>query len=250
MKINNIIVTMWFNRYNGIKNIYEVFNQKLNEYFPVFNMSNLPANFDPIIPRINAKSGSGHSTLNMSNINLQLITEYDDKFNENFDSCIEYIKTRAKKIYNILIENDIKILYSAVLVNLNKEAENPINDIENNLLNLNINNTNISELGMRVSVKLEDKFYKIITVNNRKDFSMQKQIAPGQFEIIMPLISLCDAKMEKEYISINYELNDKYSFDKEKEYLCSNETFDRMFQVVENDIKINIDDFLTNGVIN
>lgn len=136
------------------------------------------------------------------------------------------------------------------MVNLNKEAENPINDIENNLLNLNINNNNISELGMRVSVELEDKFYKIITVNNRKDFSMQKQIAPGQFEIIMPLISLYDAKMEKEYISINYELNDKYSFDKEKEYLCSNETFDRMFQVVEKDIKINIDDFLTNGVIN
>ena len=79
---------------------------------------------------------------------------------------------------------------------------------------------------------------------------MQKQIAPGQFEIIMPLISLYDAKMEKEYISINYELNDKYSFDKENEYLCSTEVFDRMFQIVENDIKINIDKFLSSGTIN
>lgn len=250
MKINNIIVTMWFNRYNNMKNIYDSFNQELNEYFPVFNINNLPANFDPIIPRINAKSKSGHSTLNMSNINLQLITEYDEKFNENFDSCIEYIKIRAKNIYDILLKNNIKILYSAILVNLNKDAENPIIDIKENLLNSNIEDNRISELGMRVSMQLEEKFYRIITVNNRKDFSMQKQIAPGQFEIIMPLISLYDAKMEKEYISINYELNDKYSFDKENEYLCSTEVFDRMFQIVENDIKINIDKFLSSGTIN
>lgn len=250
MKINNIIVTLWFNRYNNIKNIYEVFNEKLNEYFPVFNMSNLPSNFDPMIPRINAKSKSGHSTLNMSNINLQLITEYDEKFNENFDSCIEYIKIRANKIYNILLENNIKILYSAILVNLNKDAENPINEIKETLLKQNVDSSNFSELGMRVSMEIENKFYRIITVNNRKDFSMQKEITPGQFEIIMPLISLYDAKIEKEYISINYELNDKYSFDKEKEYLCNEENFNRMFEVVENDLKVNIDKFLNNGTIN
>ena len=73
--------------------------------------------------------------LNMSNINLQLITEYDERFNEDFDSCIEYIKTRAKKIYEVLIENNINILYSAILVNLNKDVENPIGDIKENLLN-------------------------------------------------------------------------------------------------------------------
>ena len=118
------------------------------------------------------------------------------------------------------------------------------------MLKPNVDSSNFSELGMRVSMEIENKFYRIITVNNRKDFSMQKEITPGQFEIIMPLISLYDAKIEKEYISINYELNDKYSFDKEKEYLCNEENFNRMFEVVENDLKVNIDKFLNNGTIN
>ena len=143
-----------------------------------------------------------------------------------------------------------KILYSAILVNLNKDAENPINEIKETLLKPNVDSSNFSELGMRVSMEIENKFYRIITVNNRKDFSMQKEITLGQFEIIMPLISLYDAKIEKEYISINYELNDKYSFDKEKEYLCNEENFNRMFEVVENDLKVNIDKFLNNGTIN
>lgn len=248
MKINNIIVTMWFNRYNDVKHIYEVFNKELNGYFPVINMNNLPSNFDPIIPRITAKSKSGHSTLNMSNINLQLIAEYDDNFNENFNMCIPYVQERAKRIYDILKENDIKVLYSAVLVNLVKEVDNPIKDIKTNLLKSDADDADISELGMKVATRLEEKFYRIITVNNRKDFSMQKQIMPGQIEIILPLISLHDAKMEKEYISINYELNDKYSFDKEKDYICSDEIFDRIFKVMEEDIKEYINAFLKKGI--
>lgn len=249
MKIKTIIVTMWFNRYNDIKNIYEVFGQKLNEYFPAFSMNNLPANFDPIIPRISAKSRSGHSTLNMSNINIQLTTQYDDNYNENFDSCIEYIKSRAKTIYNILSENGINILYSAVLVNIIKDEENPIECIQNNLLSSNIDNGILSEVGMRVSMQVEDKFYRIITVNNSKDYSMQKQINPGQFEIILPLISLRDAKKENEYIAVNYELNDKYSFDTEENYNCNSVNFDRMFSVVESDVKSNIEQFLNTGKI-
>ena len=249
MKIKTIIVTMWFNRYNEIKNIYETLGQELSEYFPAFTMNNLPANLDPIIPRITATSKSGHSIFNMSNINIQLTTQYDDNFNENFDSCIEYIKVRAKKIYNILNENNINVLYSAVLVNLNKDEQNPIDSIQTNLLSSNIDNSILSEVGMRVSMQVEDKFYRIVTVNNSKDYSLQRQISPGKFEIIMPLISLRDAKMEEEYVSVNYELNDKYSFDTEENYKCNASTFDRMFDIVDNDIKINIEQFLSTGKI-
>ncbi len=249
MKIKTIIVTMWFNRYNDIKNIYETFGRKLDKYFPAFSMNNLTANFDPIIPRVTAKSKSGHSTFNMSNINVQLATQYGDNYNEDFDSCIEYIKVRAKKIYDILSENNINVLYSAVLVNLNKDEGNPIESIQNNLLSSNIDNSVLSEVGMRISMQVENKFYRIITVNNSKDYSMQKQINPGNFEIIMPLISLRDAKMEKEYVAVNYELNDKYSFDTKENYNCDLSTFDRMFSIVENDIKSNIEQFLDTGKI-
>lgn len=46
-------------------------------------MNNPPANFYPIIPRTTAKSKSRRSTLNMSNINVQLATQYDDNYKTN-----------------------------------------------------------------------------------------------------------------------------------------------------------------------
>lgn len=249
MKIKTIIVTMWFDKYNDIKDIYGVLGQKLDEYFPNFIMNNLSANIDPTIPRITSRSKSGHSIFNMSNINVQVATKFDDNYNEDFDSCIEYIKVRAKKIYNVLREKNINVLYSAILVNLNKDEKNPIASIQKKLLSPNIANNTLSEVGMRISMQIDNTFYRIITVNNSKDYSMQKQINPGKIEIILPLISLRNAKMKNEYVAINYELNDKYSFDTIENYSCNPSTFDKMFNIVESDIKSNIEHFLNTGEI-
>lgn len=249
MKIKNIIVTFWFNRYNNIKDIFEIFNSKLGEYFPAFNMTNLPSNVDPIIPRITARSKSGHSTFNMSNINVQLITDYDEKYNTNFENCLNYIEERVKKIYEILVLNQIEVLYSAIFVNLDKIIDSPIDMIKNNLLSESVRNNTFSEVGMRTSMIVEDKFYRILTINNAKDFTMQKQIVPGQNEIIMPLISLHDAEIVNEYISISYELNDKYSFDSVEDYKNNSDIMNKMFEQVKNDLSNNIEEFIQNGTI-
>lgn len=250
MKIRNIIITLWFEKYSNMKEIFEKLNSGLNEYFPAFNMTNLPSNVDPIIPRITARSRSGHSIFNLSNINMQLTTNYDDKFNEDFESCLNYINERTKKIYNIMTENNFKILYSAILVNLDKDVENPIEEIKSNLLSNNLSNNNFSEVGMRSSMKINNQFYKIITLSNSKDFTMKKEIKPGTFEIIMPLISLDDAELTREYISINYELNDKYSFDQDKQYKNNENVINDMFNIVKEDLEKNIDNFIKNGKMN
>lgn len=250
MKIRNIIVTFWFEKYSNIRDTFEKFNLELKEYFPAFNMINLPSNVDPIIPRINARSRSGHSIINLSNINMQLTTNYDENYNEDFESCLSYIEERTKKIYNVMIENNFKILYSAILVNLDREVEDPIKEIKENLLNKNLYDNSFSEVGMRASMKLEDKFYKIITLNNSKDFTMKKEIKPGNIEIIMPLISLVDAELVREYISINYELNDKYSFDKNKDYHNEKNVLEKMFDIVKKDLSHNIENFIKEGKLN
>ena len=107
---------------------------------------------------------------------------------------------------------ELHIFYSAIFVNLEKDSENPIEMINNNLINERLKNDNLNEIGMRMALVEEDSFYKIIVVNNSKDYTMQREIKSGE-NIILPLISLRDAKITKEYISISYELNDKYSFD-------------------------------------
>jgi hypothetical protein len=250
MKIRNIIVTLWFEKYNNMREIFDKFNNELNEYFPAFNWINLPANVDPMIPRISARSRSGHSTINLSNINMQLVTNYDEKYNEDFKSCLDYIEERTKKIYSVMIENNFKILYSAILVNLDKDVEHPIEELKNNLFNKNLGENNFSEIGMKSSMQINDKFYKIIALNNSKEFTMKKEIKPGNLEIIMPLISLADAELVKEYISINYELNDKFSFDKNKEYNNSENVINEMFDILKDDLNQNIEEFINTGKMN
>lgn len=250
MKIRSIIVTLWFEKYNNIREIFDKFNNELNEYFPAFNLTNLPANVDPMIPRMSARSRSGHSMINLSNINMQLITNYDEKFNEDFKSCLEYIEKRIKKIYSVMIQSDFKILYSAILVNLDKDVDHPIEEIKNNLFNNNLSNNNFSEIGVKSSMVVNDKFYKIIVLNNSKEFTIKKEIKPGNFEIIMPLISLADAELVKEYISINYELNDKFSFDKNKEYNNSEKVINEMFNILKEDLNKNIEEFINSGKMN
>ena len=250
MKIKNIVVTFWFEKYDNTKGIFEELNSKLTEYFPAFNYMGLPANVDPIVPRINSQSKSGHTIFNMSTINVQITTNYDGNFNEDFSKCIDYMEERASKIYNLLISKEVKVLYSAVFVNLEKEVDNPIQTIQQNLLSSSVNENTFSEVGMRASMVIDNKYYRILTINNSKDFTMQKQITPGQNTIIFPLISLNDATITKEYISISYELNDKYSFDSNENYTNNTEIIKNMFLTVRDDLQNKIEVFVNTGKIN
>ena len=248
MKIKNIIVTFWFNQIGNFKELAEKFNNNLNTYFPVCNLVNLPANFEPIAPRISAQSGSGHSLFTMSRINAQISTNYDQNFNEDVDKCIIYIEERAKKIYENILKQEIDILYSAIFVNLEKDEENPIEKIEKNLIKAEIRG-NINELGIRTAVVVDNKYYRILTLNNAKDYTLQKQIKPGENNIIIPLISLKDATMTKQYISMSYELNDKYSFDNVDVYNNDINTINDMFKKVKEDLKNNIELLIDTGKI-
>lgn len=248
MKIKNIIVTFWFNQIGNFKELTEEFNNNLNTYFPVWNFINLPANFEPIAPRINAQSGSGHSIFTMSRINAQISTNYDQNFNEDVNKCMLYIEERAKKIYENISNQGIDILYSAIFVNLEKDEEHPIEKIEKNLLKAEIKG-NINELGIRTAVVKDNKYYRIITLNNAKDYTMQKQIKPEENNIIIPLISLKDATMTKQYISMSYELNDKYSFDNVDAYNNNINTINDMFENVKEDLKNNIELLIDTGKI-
>ena len=240
MRIKNIIVTLWFNKYDNLKTMSEIINENFKMYFPVCQFMALPANMDPIIPRITGKSGSGHSSFSMSTINAQITTNYDNNFNEDYDKCFEYIEERVKKLYELLQNQGIDIFYSAIFVNLEKDSENPIEMINNNLINERLKNDNLNEIGMRMALVEEDSFYKIIVVNNSKDYTMQREIKSGE-NIILPLISLRDAKITKEYISISYELNDKYSFDNKENYSNSIDIINRMFLKAKEDIANNIE---------
>lgn len=237
MKINNIIVTFWFNKVIDIKNKLDIFESELKEYFHGINSIGVPADINPDYPRMTAISDGGHTKLNISMINLQLITNFDNNFNSDYDKCFNYIEQRATKILETLSTKlNFNILYSAIMAVCEVDNENPVKLIKENLFSNRLT-SNYCEAGLKISEIINNKFYRNIAINSTKQLTITKKIEPGKQEIIIPLISLAEAKVDKESIIINYEINDKYSFDSNVEYKQKETIFTEMINTAKKDVK-------------
>lgn len=237
MKINNIVVTFWFNKVIDIKNKLNIFEEELKDYFHGINSIGVPADINPEYPRMTAVSDGGHTKLNISMINLQLMTNFDNNYNHDYSKCFEYIEERTLKIFEILSSKlGLNILYGAIMSMCEIDSNKPVNQIKDNLLS-NKMTGDYCEAGIRTAEIINDKFYRNIVINSAKQITVTKKMEPGQNEIIMPLISLTESKVEKESIIINYELNDKYSFDTNSEYKLELSNFKEMISKAKKDIE-------------
>ncbi len=236
MRINNIVVTFWFNKITDIKNKISYFESELNEYFHGINSIGVPADISPEYPRLTANSDGGHTKLNVSMINLQIATNFDSEFNANYNKCFDYIKQRALKTYNLLTKKlNINVLYGAILVLCEADDKNPMNLIKTNLLSNKLNG-NYCESGVKIAEIIDNKYYINLSFNTTKQITINKKLESGQREIIFPLISLTNAVVEKEGIAISYEINDKYLFDSEENYSLDLKNLNSMLDIAEKDV--------------
>ena len=240
MKINNIIVTFWFNKVTDIKNKINYFEEELKEYFNGINSIGVPADINPDYPRLTAISDGGHTTLNVSMINLQLVTRFDNEYNLDYEKCFDYIKQRILKIYDLLTQKlKVNILYGAISIFEEVDINKPMQVLKENLLAQHLNG-NYFEAGVRLVELVDDKYYKNLIYNTAKNITINQVVNKYKKEIILPLISMSEVKIEKENISINYEINDKYMFDKNKNYNMNYDNLLEMIKIAKSDTQDNI----------
>ena len=236
MKVNNILVTFWFNKVTDIKNKINYFESELSEYFHGINSIGVSADISPVYPRLTATSDGGHTKLNVSMINLQISTNFDSEFNSDYHKCFDYIKQRVLKAYDLLTQKlDIIVLYGAILVLCEVDDEDPMNLIKTNLLSEKLNG-NYCESGVKIADIINNKYYRNLSFNTTKQLTINKIVDAGQGEIIFPLISLTDAIVEKEGIAISYEINDKYMFDNKENYSLNLEDLKAMLDIALKDV--------------
>lgn len=246
MKINNIIITFWFNKIIDIKNKSTLFEAELKDFFNGINSIGVPADINPEYPRLTAISDGGHTNLNISMINVQLNTKFDNNYCSNYQMCFEYIKQRSEKIFEILSNKlNANIVYSAIMAICEIDDENPINVIKSHLLSEKLNE-DYCETGVKIAQIIDKKYYENITINSAQQITITQKMESGQNEIIMPLISLANSKIEKRSLIINYEINDKYSFDKNSEYHLEKDNFMDMLSIAENNINSKINEIINN----
>lgn len=238
MNILHFGVTFWFNIYDDYKNLLENLSQELKDEFTSFNYSaeqnqNL---LTPIISAINnEKRTNMHVTrisaqYNMDNVNLENYEEFKDK---------------ALKIFNILNSNDANILYSSIIINAEKETNEALNIINDNLINKKALDENVTETDIKLAAIIDEQFYKVIRLTNNKQIKLSKKIDTKNREVPIPLISLNGSFVEKECILIDYELNDRYLYDFTKDYKTTEFHLNKMLYLVKENFKSDIENLIS-----
>lgn len=241
MKIKTSTITFWFNKQNDIKRYSEKFNTALGSHFFPFNVFEIPATIDLLYPRMTTVSKSNHSNIEFSLINLRLNTVFDSNFELDIDSCINYLKDRALLIYKTLIECGIDIVYSAVFIILDEKCDNPEKRIIQKFFN-NADYKNIYEVGIRLTNTIDDKYYKILNINNNKSVKFQKIVSSNTTkEIIFPLLSLDEAEEIEDYLMTSVELNDKLIYNRDHKHVTNEADFieilERIKEEISNELK-------------
>lgn len=238
MNILHFGVTFWFNIYDDYKNLLENLSQELKDEFTSFNYSaeqnqNLLA---PVISTINnEKRTNMHVTrisaqYNMDNVNLENYEEFKDK---------------ALKIFNILNSNDANILYSSIIINAEKETNEALNIINDNLINKKALDENVTETDIKLASIIDEQFYKVIRLTNNKQIKLSKKIDTKNREVPIPLISLNGSFVEKECILIDYELNDRYLYDFTKDYETTEFHLNKMLYLVKENFKSDVENLIS-----
>lgn len=236
MKIKNSEVTFWFQKIANPKEYVESFNDKLNEYFYEFTVKGVPADISAFIPRMSSISKSSHSVIEISQVNAKLKTNFDSDFFEDYKKCIEYIKERALKLYEVLNENNISCVYTALFLNFEEKDDNAVSKIQKQFLKEQIDNS-VEEIGIRYSQTIKEKYYKIVTYNNSYNVQLEKIIDNNSGEILLPLISLKEASSIENYLNFSIEINDKLSFNAFSNYKTSNDDLLEIFALMDNELE-------------
>ena len=160
-----------------------------------------------LTPLIMASNSEKKSNLTISRINLQYTLE-----DTNFTS-FKHFKDITLKLLEILETNNITVLHSSLFISGEKEIDKALEVITKSTLQIKFPKK-IDELGRVVPI---------------------------------PLIPWQEALEEQDILEVIYEINDKCSFDYEKNYHTTEFYLNKMLYILENDYESDIDSLIEKG---
>ncbi len=240
MKINYLSITFWFEVFTNhdtlITPLKEVFQNEFETYSVRSDLSN-----NLLIPIVTAINSKMITNISVSQINLQYNIDKID-FND-FSSFNEKILN----LYDALINSGVKILHTSSYINVEMEDDYPLEKITKNIITKKLCSEDLVDVSLKFGKKHEDLFYKIINVLNKKQIKIINKFDENGRNIPIPLVSWNDSKVEREIIEIQYEINDKYSFDHTKDYHTTEFYLNKMLYLLENDLKDDINNLIEKG---
>ncbi len=240
MKINYLSITFWFDIFTNHNDLITPLKDVFNDEFETYNIRSELSN-NLLIPILTSINTQQMTNISVTQINLQYNV---DKIEWN---DFHTFKEKALNLYDALINSGVHVLHTAVYMNVEMEDNSPLEKITKNIINKKLCTDDLVDVSLKFGKKHEDLFYKIINVLNKKQIKIINKLDEYGRNTPIPLISWNDSKVEKEIIEIQYEINDKYSFDHTKDYHTTDFYLNKMLYLLENDIKDDINNLIDKG---
>lgn len=239
MKINCFSITFWFNIFKNHQELLEVLQNFFKSEYDKYDVFNVTDNLlAPVITAINNKT---MTNICMSQLNLQ--------YNMDKVTWKEFPKFKEKvlNLFEILEEQGLIILHTAIFINGELVETNALNKITKHTLNKSLINEDLIDVSLKLGKKDEDLFYKVINILNKKQLKLAEKYDEQGNLIPLPVVSWYDALASQDFLDIAYEINDKYSFDFTKNYHTTEFYLNKMLYIVENNFINDINNLLDKG---
>ena len=239
MKINCFSVTFWFNILSNSNELLSSLQDALKDEYSKFELFNKADNL--LLPIIRSINSDKKTNIVVSQINLQY--NMDDVSLNNSNE----FKEKIMNLFNLLIQNNIKVLHTSLFINAELVKEDAIKSIAKNTISKTLQDESLVDMSLKLGKCYEELFYKIVTIFNKKQIKLPKIVDEEGRTVPIPLISWNGALVENELVDVSYEINDKYSYDFTKNYNTTEFYLNKMLFVLFDDLESDINNIIDNG---
>ena len=226
MKIKNVTINFWYKELmdNPSSKVYELednLNSLLHNHFMYTDM---PVRENIDIPRVQCISEDKKAYFTMSLVSANLNINVSDKDN---DDIVMLVNENMQLLYDVLKDlYNIEVIYSSIKLEANKQ-DNKVIDKMVKLLSLD--KDEYEDLSIKRVRKVDNSYYECVVINSSKEINFDIQVPtanPKENDLYTRsmLISTSEAKVGKTLVTVNYEINDRLSYNNDKDYLSTKES--------------------------
>lgn len=162
------------------------------------------------IPRAVFKSKHGHTALQIAPIKTELTTHYDENFNDNFETCFDYIKKRSAVLTTFSKQTNLTASGLGLVMMFRwpslDETESVLAEkLEKKLLPSVFDVDNIYDIRLHLAKVVEDKYFLNTQYNNYRAYSSSSPINS-------PHPRLKDLRLDQFGLEVTIDINDRYGY--------------------------------------
>ena len=226
MKINSITINFWYKELldspsNKVFELEDNLNSLLHNHFMY---SDIPSKENIDIPRVQCISDDKKIYFTMSLVSATLtinVSEMDK------DDIVLFVNENIQLLYDVLKDlYNLEIIYSSIKLEATKQDNKVIDKLVNKL---SLSKDDYEDLSFKEVKKVDDTYYECIVLNSSKEINFDIQVPvenPKENDLYTRsmLISTSEAKVGKVLLTVNYEINDRLSYNNDKDYLSTKES--------------------------